>query len=227
MYAGIAGPAVAAIALLYLEGRPAQREDFWDRVFELKRLRPRWLAAIFLLYPVLTAIGIGIDWVLSGRTPGIDLLARLLANPLVLLAYAGFILLLGPVPEELGWRGYALDRLQLRGSPLNASLLLGVAWVAWHLPQFFIAGTYQHGLGIGTVEFWLFVVTAIALSVLMTWIYDHTDRSVLSAIVVHAIVNFTRATVTVSVAAEIARTLLLVLLAAVVAVSWRRRPATS
>ena len=221
VYAGIAGPALAGVGLLYLSSTPAQRDDYWDRVFEFRRLGPRWLAAIALTYPLLTAPAIAFDWIANGRMPDAGMLLRLLTHPASLLSYLGFILLLGPVPEELGWRGYALDRLQLHRTPLRSSLILGAAWAAWHLPLFFVYGTYQNGLGFGTIEFWLFILTAVSCSVLMTWIYNGTDRSILSAMLFHGVVNFTRAAVTLSVTAEVARAVLLVALAAGVTCSWR------
>jgi membrane protease YdiL (CAAX protease family) len=222
VYAGIAGPALAGVGLLYLGSSPAQRGDYWDRVFEFRRVGPRWLAVTVLSYPLLTALALALDWIASGRMPDASVLVRLLAHPALLLSYLGFILLLGPVPEELGWRGYALDRLQLRRTPLRSSLILGAAWAAWHLPLFFVSGTYQNELGFGTIEFWLFILTAVSCSVLMTWIYNGTDRSILSAMLFHGVVNFSRAAVTLSVAAEVTRAVLLVALAAGVASSWRR-----
>jgi membrane protease YdiL (CAAX protease family) len=42
--------------------------------------------------------------------------------------------------EELGWRGFALPRLAERFGAARASLVLGVIWAFWHLPQFYIQG---------------------------------------------------------------------------------------
>ena len=54
------------------------------------------------------------------------------------------LLILGPLSEELGWRGYALERLQLRWNALTSSLILGVIWSLWQLPLFYIVGTSQY-----------------------------------------------------------------------------------
>ncbi|MFP8888516.1 CPBP family intramembrane glutamic endopeptidase [Natrialbaceae archaeon A-CW2] len=116
--------------------------------------------------------------------------AELAVDPVSILPYAIFMLMFGPIPEELGWRGYALDGLQARWNALGASLILGVAWAAWHAPLFFMLGTYQAGLGVLTLPFWDFMVGAILVSVLYTWIYNNTGRSVLGAVLFHFSGNF-------------------------------------
>jgi len=91
--------------------------------------------------------------------------------------------------EEPGWRGYTLDRLQTLYSALGASLVLGVIWALWHLPLFFIEGTYQNLLGPGSWQFWLFFVAILPGSVIYTWTYNNTRRSVLAVILFHSFGN--------------------------------------
>jgi D-alanyl-D-alanine carboxypeptidase len=99
------------------------------------------------------------------------------------------IISLVPFFEELGWRGYAQDVLQEKHSALGASLILGVFWSLWHLPASFIPGTYQAGLGIGTLEFWLHFAGIVVLSIVVSWIYINTNRSLFIMVVFHAMIN--------------------------------------
>jgi membrane protease YdiL (CAAX protease family) len=87
----------------------------------------------------------------------------------------------GGLDEEMGWRGYALPRLQGRLGPLTANLLLGVLWAFWHLPLWFVPGSFQAGSSFG-----LYVVSTVALSFLIGWVYNGTGGSLLLAILAHA-----------------------------------------
>jgi membrane protease YdiL (CAAX protease family) len=188
--AGI-GPLVAALVLVYLTLDRSGRRDYWRRLLSPARIGARWFAAIFLIPPVLTALAAAVDLLLGGYGLHLEGAARLLEQPLTIVPYVLFILVFGPLPEEMGWRGYALDGLQARRSALTASLVLGAAWAVWHLPLFLISGTYQAGLGVGTAAFWLFMVAIIPQSVVITWIYNNTRRSTLSAVLFHFVVNLT------------------------------------
>jgi len=86
--------------------------------------------------------------------------------------------------EEIGWRGYALPRLAARFGLGRASILLGLIWACWHLPQFFIpdADTYRQ-------SFFVYVLQVTALSVAMAWLYARTNGSVLLVMLLHAAVN--------------------------------------
>jgi membrane protease YdiL (CAAX protease family) len=93
--------------------------------------------------------------------------------------------------EELGWRGFLLPRLQARHSALVSSLILGIAWGAWHLPLFLLEGmspTYEMGQAWGVVPALLgyTVLVVMPYSILFTWLYNNTKGSLLLAFVFHA-----------------------------------------
>jgi membrane protease YdiL (CAAX protease family) len=91
----------------------------------------------------------------------------------------------GPLGEELGWRGFALPKLLEKYSPLKASVLLGIVWGVWHLPALFVGGSPQEGASIV-----FFIVGAIIISVLSTWLYLNTGGSVLITTLLHLVINF-------------------------------------
>jgi membrane protease YdiL (CAAX protease family) len=179
---------VIAITLTCATQDREGRRDYWNRVFDLRRIGLRWYAVILLVVPAITALAVLLD-ILSGGQ-GAHLEARFQSNLLSILPFAVFTLFFGPFPEELGWRGYVLDRLQENHSALVSSLLLGAAWALWHLPLFLIEGTYQNSLGLGSPAFWSYVIIMIPQSILITWIYNHTQRSTLSAVLFHFMINF-------------------------------------
>ena len=165
-------------------GRSGLR-DLGRRLVEPGRLSVAWWAVVLVLYPALKIAAGGLA-VLVGVTDApfnLTEITELSVRPVDLLLTLGFIFLLGPLPEEIGWRGYLLDRLQVRFSALGASVLVGLAWFAWHGPLFFIAGYYARAGGPpDPVQFGVMILLG---AVLYTWIYNHTGRSVLGAVLFH------------------------------------------
>ena len=92
-------------------------------------------------------------------------------------------LVIGPI-EEFGWRGVALPLLQQRLAPLWAGLLLGAVWALWHVPAFFLAGTPQSDWSLPG-----FVLGCVALSVILTPMFNASGGSLLVAVLFHFQVN--------------------------------------
>lgn len=223
---GGVGPMLASLALTYRNRDRNSHLDFWRRVIGFKRIGVKWYAVIFLTMPILTVAAMLLDMLRGGQGGDWETAVFTLSHPLTLLSVAAFNFFFGPLPEELGWRGYALDRLQARHNALVSSLLLGIAWSLWHLPLFFIKGTYQHGLGIGSLHLWLFMFDLVPKSVLYTWICNNNRRSTLSAILFHFMTNFTGELLKPSARSALYQVVLLTGLAIIVAIVWRPKMLT-
>jgi membrane protease YdiL (CAAX protease family) len=104
------------------------------------------------------------------------------------LLYAIFLFFFGPLPEELGWRGVLFDLLS-KQSIIKAQAITAAVWFTWHLPLFFIVGSYQNGIGFATSGFLLWAVGLIVQSIIMGYLYISTNRSIASAILFHYFVN--------------------------------------
>jgi uncharacterized protein len=189
VYLGGVGPMLAGLAMTYFTGGRKGLCELWSRIIDPGRVPGRWMA-LALLLPVLAMAGaVGAAALIGALPDAVDAtrLMELIVSPAAFLAFTLFVLIFGPVPEEIGWRGYALDAMQARWSALTASLVLGAAWALWHAPLFFIAGYYSDASPPAPV---LFGVAILVHSVLYTWIYNHTRRSVLVMILFHFMVNY-------------------------------------
>ena len=98
-----------------------------------------------------------------------------------------FNVLAGPLGEELGWRGTALPRLLARWSALISSLILGILWWTFHTPGF-VLGLFSPGFTpLGALA------GAIALTVLITWMFNNTGGSLIPGALMHLSINFVTA----------------------------------
>lgn len=188
--AGSLGVPGAAIFLLFRSADEEHRRDYWRRLVDVRRIGLRWYAVVLLLYPALNVLAMAGGVLAGDAVPAFEQATELAADPASILPYAVFVLVFGPIPEELGWRGYALDGLQAHQSALVASLILGAVWAVWHVPLFLMEGTYQAELGVLTLQFWQFMAGVVVTSILYTWIYNNTGRSILGAILFHFSGNF-------------------------------------
>jgi membrane protease YdiL (CAAX protease family) len=153
------GPSISGVVMVYWTQNKTARYDFWQRVFGFRRIGRVWYAFTLLVFPVIAALGVSAE-VLAGRSPPFfPYLAALAAEPVLVLwlpVIALQVALLGPLSEELGWRGYAIDALQAKWSALVSSLVVGIFWSVWHGPLFFIrdGSNFYYEWGFGTRLFW-------------------------------------------------------------------------
>ncbi len=214
-----------------MAGSGGRWRDYWIRVVDPRRIAARWYVVILLFMPAVMALAAMIDMaVVSGAAFRLihAKLEPFLAEPALIVPMLLSILLFGPLPEEFGWRGYALDRLQAQFGPAGASLVLGPLWALWHLPLFYIPDTFHHDdLGAWTIGFWLFVVQVMAMTFVMTWIFNHTKRSTLGAILFHYVANLAMFVANVSVETNFLAALLLLIAAVVIGFRHRVSPAVS
>lgn len=94
-------------------------------------------------------------------------------------------LLGGPIAEELGWRGFAQDRMQGFLSPNQTGLAIGFLWSLWHLPLFYLLPQ-----GVGHMPILPYFISMMAMGVIFSWFYNQTRGSVLLAILLHGGMNF-------------------------------------
>lgn len=168
-------PAIAAFSLVLRNGGWRGVKRFLARL-TLWRCGANWWAFLILGVPLIYVTGSLLKGNLGswGDTwPNSAEMARLIALTLIL----------GPI-EEFGWRGVLQPLLQRRLAPLWAGLVVGAIWGIWHLPAFLLSGTPQ-----GEWQFLPFLVGSVAVSVIMSALFNDTGGSLLFAGLFHFQLN--------------------------------------
>jgi len=150
--------AVAAIVLTAIVLRRGALRKLLGR-FLIWRVDPLWYLVVILGPAVIAGGVVALNALLGGPALSLGMPLLGVAVFLVLSIFPGSAL-----GEEIGWRGYALPRLKVGSSALNASFILGVIWALWHLPLFFTGQAFR-----SPSIFVPFGVATIALSVILTW----------------------------------------------------------
>jgi len=173
------GPTIAAIlTLLIVEKGKGIGRLFaeWARW----KVGPGWYAAALSPFAVSALVAFVYLVVMKGSPPGPQ--AEITLPAIIMFFFMS--LLTGATGEEPGWRAFATPRLQQHMGALGASMVLGVIWALWHLPLWFLEGTPQYGL-----PFAPFAISAVAETILLTWIYNNTKGSLAMASLFHFSIN--------------------------------------
>lgn len=176
------GPIGVAVALTASEGGAGATRRFLRASVDPTRAPARAWAAVAAVLAVSAVAPVAIEAVRRGVAPWS------LVDPSAPLAFLVVGLLAGLI-EEPGWRGYAQVGLQRRLSPLLASLVVGGVWAVWHLPLFFLGGTYQASLGVGTPAFWTFFAAVVVISPVYAWLLGTARGAPVAVVVYHGLSN--------------------------------------
>ncbi len=161
------GPLVAALVV-------ARRQKRLGEVFGRWRARPAWvLAALFA--PMAVHLIATSRYVAIGGHP-----SQWLYPPTAPEQIAALVVF--PIGEELGWRGFAHPRMVSRYGLVKGSLALGAVWGVWHL-------VYSVTPAAGGFDAFTFAMTMAELplyALLIAWIFERTNRSMAVALAFHA-----------------------------------------
>ena len=173
-FLAIAAPTISATVLTFAREGWGGVRSLYARLIRW-RFGLQWYALVMIGIPVM-------GWIATLVTESNPLKETGDLTQLLLMLF--YVLVTGPLCEELGWRGYALPRLLKIFNPFTASLILGAIWDVWHLPSFFLGGMVQAGMSLP-----LFLLNAVLLSIFVTWVFQHTGGSVLITVLIHYTVN--------------------------------------
>jgi membrane protease YdiL (CAAX protease family) len=173
----LAGPTLSAVIVLAVTEGKAGLRTFFGRYLLWREAIVWWFIVLFgilLSLNVVASLILGpFIWIEFFKNLG-----QILPTYLLTLVVG---VILGPLWEEPGWRGFALPRLQGHYGPLLGSVILGVIWTLWHAPG------YLGGWMVSSVPGLL--VYSIGFSILATWVYNNTRGSILLMILLHSSSN--------------------------------------
>ncbi|WP_285582784.1 CPBP family intramembrane glutamic endopeptidase [Actinoallomurus iriomotensis] len=178
------GPLGSALVVSAITGGRDGLRRWRQRLFRLRVGGWYWYPIVLIGVPVLLVGGTAAlpGAAASLRTPSIAVIAAYLPMLLVQVLTTG-------LSEEPGWRDFALPLIQRRHGAALGTLILGVVWGCWHLPLFFTSWSLG-GTRPDTAHWWMtlgaFLVMAVAISYLITWVFNHTRESLPVALLLHA-----------------------------------------
>lgn len=168
---GVIGPCIGAYLTTFITKKGEGLKLLWRRVWSFN-FEKRWLIPTIFVMPCLFIFLMFIMQTTEGR----------ILNPSYIILW--FILYyIAAAFEEVGWRGYALDRLQSKTYSLFSSIILGLVWGLWHLPLL-IYYWFWHVRDIG-----YYLIFVVLLSIMFTFLYNNTRRSIIIATLFHTIIN--------------------------------------
>lgn len=164
-------PAACALTVLRMAGSDEDRLALRRRLTTI-RVGWRWYVVALAALPAAHLAGVALATLPRGAV--VSHPAALALLPLFLVTSLG---------EEIGWRGYALPKLQERFSPLAAALILGVVWSAFHWAA--LLSNSEAPLAYVVVS--TFQLTA--MSVIMAVVFNNTREAVPVLVLMHAVYN--------------------------------------
>lgn len=188
MVLGLAMPAVTAVVTVLASGNRMLKEDLKRKLVGCYRIRPLNILLAVVLYGIAVAVSILVSALFGGSLSQFSFTEDFsfsIGGTSALLT-----LLLASVIEELGWRGYGEDAVGQYHNWFRESLIFAAIWACWHLPLFWIPGTYHYGLReMGLIYVLNFLVSTIPVDFLQTWLYVKNRRSMLATIIFHLFIN--------------------------------------
>lgn len=188
MFLGLISPAAVAIVTVRTSKSDVLKQDLKRKLVSFYRLKPLNILFAVFVFGIVVVLSILLSVLFGGSISQLSFTEDFSFS--IGGASALLTILLASVIEEIGWRGYGEDSVAAYHSWFVESIIFGFVWSIWHLPLFWIPGTYQCGLReMGVVYMINFLISVVPLGFVTTWVYVKNNRSMLASIIFHLFVN--------------------------------------
>jgi len=187
---GLFSPFGTALWMIFTSKNRELKENFYDRLVNLRLIKPWTILAIFLIVPASIVVSVVLSHIFFKQPLNQILLVK--GSPFAAgIIPAQFLLVLAPIIEEVGWKGYGLESLRGKRNYLTATLIFAALWAFWHGGTFFVKDYYQNMLIRTNLLFALnFVVSFFPATVIFNWLYYKNRGSILTLILCHGVIDF-------------------------------------
>ncbi len=191
MLPGLVAPFCVALLLIRTSGSTELWQKFKSRLFDFRLINPVIFFPSLLITPAAILIAAFISIFLGGDPAQLQFAEDFSFT--IGIVPTLIVLILAATFEELGWRSYAMDSLHARFDYFTASLIFGLLWSGWHIPMFFIRGTYQNEIILE--NFWYgmnFLISILPLAFIISWICKSNRGSITAAVILHFFINLSQ-----------------------------------
>ena len=218
MILGLLSPAATAVITVLTSKNRMLKTDLKRKIVGFYRIKPLNIVIAVIAFFAVVAASIGTS-VLFGGSPEqfsfTEDFSFSIGGTSALLT-----ILLASTIEELGWRGYGEDAVGSYHSWFKESIIFGCVWACWHLPLFLIPGTYQNGLKeLGILYVLNFLISALPLNFIQTWIYVRNNRSMLATVIFHLFINVMQEKIAMTPETKCIETIFMTVFAAIVVIT--------
>lgn len=220
MLLGLIMPASVAVVTVLSSKNAALKSDFKRKLLRFYRIKPLSLLLAIILFMSTGVISILISLLFGGS---IEQLRFTEDFSFSISGVSSFlVIILASIIEEVGWRGYGEDAVGSYHNWFTESIIFGCIWAAWHLPLFWIDGTYHYGLHqLGPIYMINFLVSTIPFDFIQTWVYVKNRRSMLATIIFHMFVNITQEKLAMTPETKIIQTFVVIVVSALIVLTNR------
>lgn len=214
MFFGLIMPPIVALAFVFLSKNEMLKKDFKRKIIGFYRIKPKYILLAILSFAIVVLLSISTSVLFGGSTSQFAFtdFSFSIAGSSALLT-----ILLASIIEELGWRGYGEDAIGSKMSWFKETLIFGVIWGLWHIPLFFMPGTYHFTLSeLGTMYIINFFISAIPVNFLQTWVYVKNNRSMFATMMLHLFLNLGQEKIAMTPETKCIETIFLILVAIII-----------
>ena len=221
LFLGLISPSTLAIIFVMTSKSDELKKDFKRKIFNFWKLKPGYILGGYLIIAAVIGCSILISLLFGESKEQFSFTKDFsFSGPGIFSAF--FTILLASVLEEVGWRGYGEDSIAQYHSWFKESIIFGFVWALWHLPLFWIPGTYHFEIREMNVVYMMnFFLSVVPMGFVTTWVYVKNGRSMLASILFHLFVNFFQEKVALTQNTKCIETCVLVIAAAIIVLTNR------